>query len=137
MAPRRPGRLWVGLVTASIRMQTSRRIIPRPIWPGGAGMTIAVISLSPLAALAMPDTEAMTQLKTRIAQVYARREALKQDLTARKAPMRAGLARLAELDAELSELDTRYKTLWDAAHSRRPGEEDGLHVGAAGPDHAG
>ena len=66
----------------------------------------------------MHAEQEMQQLKGRIAEVYARREQLKQALASGALAPRAGLAQLGETDRELSELDTRYKSLWDAAHGR-------------------
>ncbi|TCJ18181.1 hypothetical protein EZJ19_02795 [Parasulfuritortus cantonensis] len=63
----------------------------------------------------------MQQIKHRIAEVYARRERLKQALAAGELAARAGFAQLETTDRELSELDSRYKTLWDAANPRRAG----------------
>lgn len=62
----------------------------------------------------MNAEQEMQHLKGRIAQVYAQREALKKDLEAGAVPVRAGLARLGEIDSELSGLDTNFKQLWDA-----------------------
>jgi hypothetical protein len=66
----------------------------------------------------MPAEQEMQQLKRRIAEVYAQREQLKLALDTGALPPRAGFQRLEATDRALSELDTRYKTLWDAAHSR-------------------
>ncbi|MBW8328194.1 MAG: hypothetical protein K0M48_03260 [Thiobacillus sp.] len=60
----------------------------------------------------------ISQLKARIAEVYARREHLKQALETGDLAPRAGFSQLNETDRQLSDLDTRFKTLWDAA---RPG----------------
>ena len=59
-------------------------------------------------------TELQT-LKARIAEVYARRERLKRELETGVLASRAGFLQLDATDRLLSELDTRYKTLWDAA----------------------
>ncbi len=66
----------------------------------------------------MSDSAELTHLKTRIAQVYARREAMKQALESGTVAPRAGLSQLETIDRELSGLDARYKVLWDAAHPR-------------------
>ena len=66
----------------------------------------------------MNAEQEMQQLKGRIAEVYARRERLKQELARGALAPRAGLARLAETDQELSGLDSRFKALWDAAQAR-------------------
>lgn len=60
----------------------------------------------------------MQQLRSRIAEVYARRERLKQALASGAVKPRAGFAQLDATDAELSDLDSRFKTLWD--RSRAP-----------------
>ncbi len=59
----------------------------------------------------------MHRLKTRIAEVYARRERLKRDLEAGALTPRAGFVALNETDRLLSDLDSRFKTLWDAARA--------------------
>jgi len=56
----------------------------------------------------------MPQLKTRIALVWARREKLKQALESGATPPRAGFQELENVDRELSELDARFKRLWDS-----------------------
>jgi ankyrin repeat protein len=58
----------------------------------------------------------MQQIKGRIAEVYARRERLKQALGCGELAPRTGLSQLDEIDRELSNLDSRYKSLWDAAN---------------------
>lgn len=68
----------------------------------------------------MSDEEELLALKGRIAEVYARRERLKLVLESGAPRTRAGLARLEAIDQELSELDSRYKALWDAHHGRAP-----------------
>jgi hypothetical protein len=60
----------------------------------------------------------ISQLKDRIAQVYAQCERLKQALEIGALAPRAGLQQLAETDQLLSQLDTRFKGLWDAAQTR-------------------
>jgi hypothetical protein len=57
----------------------------------------------------------ISQLKAHIARVYARRERLKQALEVGALAPRAGLQQLDETDRLLSQLDTRFKGLWDAA----------------------
>lgn len=57
----------------------------------------------------------ISQLKARIAQVYAQREQLKQALETGAIAPRAGLQLLDETDRLLSQLDTRFKGLWDAS----------------------
>jgi len=65
----------------------------------------------------MNAEQKIQQLKARIAEVYARRERLKRELETGVMAARAGLAQLAETDRELSGLDSRFKTLWDAAQA--------------------
>lgn len=60
----------------------------------------------------------MQQVKGRIAEVYVRRERLKQALADGALAPRAGFSQLEATDRELSDLDSRYKALWDAAHAR-------------------
>ena len=62
----------------------------------------------------------MPHLKARIAEVYGQRERLKQALEAGALTPRAGFLLLDATDHLLSELDTRYKTLWDATRQNRP-----------------
>lgn len=69
----------------------------------------------------MPTQQQISQLKARIAKVYARREGLKRALETGALARRAGLQQLDETDRLLSALDTRFKALWDAAqHSVHP-----------------
>jgi hypothetical protein len=60
----------------------------------------------------------ISHLKNRIAQVYAERERLKQALETGALAPRAGLQKLEETDRLLSQLDSRFKGLWDAAQPR-------------------
>lgn len=62
----------------------------------------------------MTEIEELADLKARIAQTFARREALKQALSNGSVPPRQGFKELAEVDAALSALDSRFKQLWDA-----------------------
>lgn len=62
----------------------------------------------------------LQQLKSRIAEVYARRERLKQALDNGQLAPRAGFPQLDTVDRELSDLDTRFKAMWDAGHGRTP-----------------
>ncbi len=66
--------------------------------------------------MSRPEQE-IEQIKTRIAAVYARRERLKQELETGAVLPRDGFTRLNEIDRELSELDSRFKQLWDAARA--------------------
>jgi hypothetical protein len=59
----------------------------------------------------------MHRLKTRIAEVYAQRECLKRALETGALAPRAGFDQLNEADRLLSDLDTRFKSLWDAARA--------------------
>ena len=64
------------------------------------------------------DTEQeISQLKARIAEVYAQREQLKRALETGDLAPRAGFSQLNETDRLLSDLDTRFKRLWDAART--------------------
>lgn len=65
----------------------------------------------------------MQGLKRRIAEVFARREQLKQALESGALAPRAGFAALQGVDSELADLDGRYKVLWDAR--RRPNGKSG------------
>lgn len=67
----------------------------------------------------MNAEQEMQQVKGRIAQVYAAREILKSALDTGAIAPRGGLARLEEIDRELSELDSRFKRLWDASRPPR------------------
>lgn len=68
-----------------------------------------------------PETQQeISQLKARIAEVYAQRERLKQAMETGALAPRTGLQQLDETDRLLSDLDTRFKTLWDAAQPAHP-----------------
>ena len=60
-------------------------------------------------------TQQIEQIKARIAAVYAGRERLKQELETGAVAPRDGFTRLDVIDRELSELDSRFKQLWDTA----------------------
>ena len=62
----------------------------------------------------------ISRIKDLIAQVYAQREQLKQALETGGLAPRAGFIQLNETDRLLSDLDTRFKTLWDAARPCHP-----------------
>jgi hypothetical protein len=62
----------------------------------------------------MTEVEEMADVKARIAEVFARRESLKQGMGDGTIPPRQGFRELAEVDVELSALDLRFKQLWDA-----------------------
>ncbi|MBU0653778.1 MAG: hypothetical protein KJ914_01460 [Gammaproteobacteria bacterium] len=66
----------------------------------------------------MTEVEEMAEVKARIAEVFARRESLKQGMGAGRIPPRQGFRELAEVDVELSALDLRFKQLWDAQQKR-------------------
>ncbi len=63
----------------------------------------------------MSAKQEMQRLKGRIAEVYAHREHLKQALERGALAPRAGFPQLEATDRELSDLDARFKALWDAA----------------------
>ncbi len=60
-----------------------------------------------------PESE-LQRLKSRIAEVVAEREALKQAIESGRLGMAEGLRRLEPLDNELSALDSAFKRGWDA-----------------------
>lgn len=62
-------------------------------------------------------TTDLYRLKTRIAEVYARRERLKRDMESGALAPRIGFVELNETDRLLSDLDSRFKSLWDAARA--------------------
>ncbi len=66
----------------------------------------------------MATEQDLQQLKVRIAEVYARREWMKKALENGTIASRAGLVQLEATDLELSDLDSRFKVLWDVANSR-------------------
>lgn len=66
----------------------------------------------------MPAEQEMQQIKGRIAEVHARREQLKRALETGGLAARAGFSQLEQTDRELSDLDSRFKRLWDAAHGK-------------------
>lgn len=75
--------------------------------------------MSPTPNAPAPETDAEARhLETRIAQTWAKRERLKAALAAGTAPAATGLRELEAVDRELSDLDTRFKRLWDAAHAQ-------------------
>lgn len=67
------------------------------------------------------------RIKVRIAQVWAQREDLKQAMASGALTLRTGLKLLDETDLLLSDLDSRFKALWDAA---RPSTETLAHPAA-------
>jgi hypothetical protein len=68
----------------------------------------------------MNNEEEMKRLKGHIADVYAQREQLKSALDKGELAPRIGFSQLESLDKELSDLDTRFKTLWDNANGAKP-----------------
>jgi chromosome segregation ATPase len=66
----------------------------------------------------MNAEQEIQQLRGRIAEVFARREHLKQALEHGAVALRAGFQQLEHTDRELSDLDGRFKALWDTAHAR-------------------
>jgi hypothetical protein len=75
----------------------------------------------------------ISQLKFHIAEVYAQRERLKRELEAGVLAPRAGFIQLNETDRLLSDLDSRFKTLWDAAQQSRPAIHPAAHWAHATP----
>jgi hypothetical protein len=75
----------------------------------------------------MTSQQEISQLKDRIAQVYAQRERLKRELETGVLATRTGLRQLDETDRLLSALDTRFKALWDAAQQSRPAIHPAAH----------
>jgi hypothetical protein len=73
------------------------------------------------------------RLKARITEVYAQRERLKRELDTGVLAPRAGFIQLNETDRLLSDLDTRFKTLWDAAQQSRPAIHPATHWAHATP----
>lgn len=59
-------------------------------------------------------------LKARIAQVWVMREDAKKALETGATSFREGMRQLEATDRELSELDMRFKRLWDSANGRAP-----------------
>jgi hypothetical protein len=81
----------------------------------------------------MTTEQEISRLKDRIAQVYALRERLKQALETGALVPRAGFRQLDETDRLLSDLDTRFKTLWDAAQQGKPAIHPAIHWAHATP----
>lgn len=67
----------------------------------------------------MTDAEEMNRLREQIAQTVSHRDALKAAIANGDVPARKGLRDLIEVDARLSELDSRFKQFWDAANPRK------------------
>ena len=68
----------------------------------------------------MTDQQTLQQLREQIADTVAQRDALKLAIEQRTLATRQGLQQLEVIDARLSELDTRFKTLWDASQTGSP-----------------
>lgn len=66
----------------------------------------------------MTAEEEMEFLRGRITEVYSRRENLKVGMGKGIVPPRKGFEDLEILDKELSELDSRFKALWDAQQDK-------------------
>jgi len=79
-----------------------------------------------------PELE-ISRLKARIAEVHARRERLKRELETGMLAPRAGFIQLDETDRLLSDLDTRFKTLWDAAQQGEPAVHPAMRWAHATP----
>jgi hypothetical protein len=67
----------------------------------------------------MHTEQEISQLKARIAEVWAQRERQKRELESGVLAPRAGLVLLNKTDRLLSNLDTRFKALWDTAQQAR------------------
>ena len=78
-------------------------------------------------------TTDLYRLKTRIAEVYAQRERLKRELDTGVLAPRTGFIQLNETDRLLSDLDTRFKTLWDAVQQGKPAIHPATHWAHATP----
>jgi nitrite reductase/ring-hydroxylating ferredoxin subunit len=84
----------------------------------------------------MHAEQEMQRIKNQIADVFARRERLKLSLDSGALTPRAGFQQLEAIDSELSELDSRYKRLWDASakiklksrKSEQNGQEDRIWI---------
>lgn len=61
-----------------------------------------------------PNAHEMERLKARIAEMAARRDAIKRAIETGELSAARGLRQLEPLDRELSELDTAFKQRWDA-----------------------
>lgn len=62
----------------------------------------------------MSDAQELQRLREQIADTVAERDAVKRAIDNGEVPARRGLRELVALDARLSSLDTRFKSLWDA-----------------------
>lgn len=62
----------------------------------------------------MHTKQDLDQTRRSIAELYARREQLKQALNSGALATHTGLMQLEVVDLELSALDSLFKTLWDA-----------------------
>ena len=82
----------------------------------------------------MNNEDEMKRLKGRIAEVYAQREQLKSALEKGELAPQLGFSRLGILDKELSDLDTRFKTLWDNANPGNKGTPHPAALWALGTD---
>ena len=61
----------------------------------------------------MTHLDEMNDLKQRIASVFAKREHLKDAMSQGQVAPHEGFRDLEALDSELSDLDSRFKHLWD------------------------
>jgi SagB-type dehydrogenase family enzyme len=64
-------------------------------------------------ATSREDQQQIQVLKQKIAQTFKQREKLKQQLETGEIKPASGFSQLGKIDAELSELDSSFKTLWD------------------------
>jgi SagB-type dehydrogenase family enzyme len=63
------------------------------------------------------DHKQMQVLKQKIAETVKQRETVKQQLESGQIKPKIGFAELGNIDTKLSQLDTRFKTLWDKYNS--------------------
>ncbi|MCU7958660.1 MAG: hypothetical protein KZQ58_01410 [gamma proteobacterium symbiont of Bathyaustriella thionipta] len=64
----------------------------------------------------MKHEQELDRLRTAIAATFSEREALKQQLERGSVSPAMGLYQLEKIDAKLSELDSRFKQLWDRSN---------------------
>ena len=76
----------------------------------------------------MTTEQEISWLKDRITEVWALRERLKQELENGALTPRTGLQQLDETDRLLSQLDTRFKALWDASPQGSPAAQWALNT---------
>jgi len=69
----------------------------------------------------MMHEQEMNRLRTTIAETVSEREALKQALEQGAVSTAGRLRQLETIDTKLSELDSRFKQLWDQSNPRNHG----------------